>query len=329
MKKIFSLETGKNWWQGKVTVNYNLLIVALILAIPFIIIYFILRGLWLGVKWVAIKAVAPAAVWIWGVLTRFFAWFKGLFKRPAEQTTDKPKRKPNYSWLWLVLALLLLLGLLLTWRSCSSDDRKEPTAVYTEAFDEVIIARAYLDGVQEKVSENCPRALVGFKFINDKSVANYDFNGMTYDQAVEIVAEDWRPLVLDNLNPEISLNKQQMVVITLAAMRMGKYGFARSTFLQKVNDGKFEEAEDWLLLQKADGTIRKTGDEPKQYFYILRILWKGEISIEELADWPMFSYKALDVKSIYDADGQAVYTPDIAEQLEKGEFTSPREALGF
>ena len=329
MKKIFSLETGKNWWQGKVTVNYNLLIVALVLATPFIIIYFILRGLWLGVKWFATEAVAPAAVWIWGVLTKFFVWLKELFKRPAEQTTDKPKREPNYNWLWLVLALLLLLGLLLTWRSCSSDDRQEPTAVYTKAFDEVIIARAYLDGVQEKVSENCPRALVGFKFINDKSVANYDFNGMTYDQAVRVVAEDWRPLVLDNLNPEISLNKQQMAVITLAAMRMGKYGFARSTFLQKVNEGKFEEAEEWLLLQKADGTIRKTGAEPKQYFYILRLLWRGEISVEDLADWPMFSYKALDVKSIYDADGQAVCTPEIREQLERGEFIAPREALGF
>lgn len=133
--------------------------------------------------------------------------------------------------------------------------------------------------------------MVGFKFINDKPVSEYDFKGLTYDESVKIVAEDWKPLVVENLNPALELSEQQMAVITLAAMRMGKYGFARSTFLQKVNEGNFAEAANWLLLQKADGEIRKTKDEPKQYFYVLRALWTGKIDIDELIDMPMFRTK--------------------------------------
>lgn len=199
--------------------------------------------------------------------------------------------------------------------------------VYDRAFDEVIVARAYLDGVQEKVSDDCPRALVGFKFINDRPVRDFDFEGMTYDQAVDVVARDWKPLVVGHLNPEVVLSKQQMAVVTLAAMRMGKAGFVRSTFLQKVNEGDLTGAGKWLLLQKADGSVYPTGNEPKQYFYVLQLLWYGDLAIDELLDFPMFSYKGIDVGSVYTIDGEYVYTPEIGDRLTRGNYPTPREAL--
>jgi len=42
-KKIFSFVAGKHWWQGSLTINYNLrtlgLLLFLIVASPFILLY--------------------------------------------------------------------------------------------------------------------------------------------------------------------------------------------------------------------------------------------------------------------------------------------------
>lgn len=236
----------------------------------------------------------------------------------------------------LAIMLLIVLAVVWSWRSCQN--RNEPLPVVTEiespeetynrAFDDVVIARAYLDGVQTEVDAKCPRALVGFKFINDKPVKDYDFNGKTYEEAVKIVAEDWKPLVVGSLNENVRLSEQQMAVVTLAAMRMGKNGFKRSTFLKKLNEGVAEDAGLWLLLQTPDGEIRKTGEEPLQYFYVLRLLWEHKIEIRELLDMPMFSYRNIKVKALY-TDVQPEYGKEEERLLAEGDFPTPREALGL
>ena len=236
----------------------------------------------------------------------------------------------------LAIMLLIVLAVVWSWRSCQN--RNEPLPVVTEiespeetynrAFDDVVIARAYLDGVQTEVDAKCPRALVGFKFINDKPVKDYDFNGKTYEEAVKIVAEDWKPLVVGSLNEDVRLSEQQMAVVTLAAMRMGKNGFKRSTFLKKLNEGIAEDAGLWLLLQTADGKIRETGEEPLQYFYVLRLLWEHKVEIRELLDMPMFSYRNIKVKALY-TDVQPEYGKEEERLLAEGDFPTPREALGL
>lgn len=346
--KTFELKSlnGK-WYQGQLVIRYNLLnvlrvlILAALAAVALAILYWIVKGLiWCFVQ------LTPAFVWIgdnwwWlllsllGIVGLVWAWmyglFRNLFKRRPKMNRPQHEGKRKL-WPWLLL-LALVLGIVLCWKSCSGDDKESAAVenvqavVYDKSFDKVIIARAYLDGVQKEVLSGCPRALVGFKFINDKPVSEYDFKGLTYDESVKIVAEDWKPLVVENLNPALELSEQQMAVITLAAMRMGKYGFARSTFLQKVNEGNFAEAANWLLLQKADGEIRKTKDEPKQYFYVLRALWTGKIDIDELIDMPMFSYKAVPAQKMYDKNGGFVWNEEIGQILENGSFATPREAL--
>jgi len=244
-------------------------------------------------------------------------------------------RVKNSKSIWFASLVLIIIGTTLLYNSCTRTSEKEteasnlqqPAQAYDNSFDKVIIARAYLDGVQEKVSSDCPRALVGFKFINDRSVKDFSFDGMTYEQAVKVVAEDWRPLVVNNLSADILLSEQQMAVITLVAMRMGKTGFLHSTFLKEVNKGNFKEATRWILLQKTDGSIRPLGEEPTQYFYMLRLLWNEEIQIDALLDLPMFSYRALPTDKLYIQDSIPVFNSDIYWLLTKGYFTTPRNAL--
>lgn len=346
MKTIeFKSHNGK-WYKGEMVIRYNLMNVFRILILTTLSFMVFMLFYW-SVKLLSIcfEKLMPVFVWIgenwWrllltliGVIGLIWAWMCGFFHNLLKHRPkmNRSRYEGKKAWLWL-FGIMLLLGIVLCWKSCSGDDKESAAVenvqavVYDKSFDKVIIARAYLDGVQKEVLSGCPRALVGFKFINDKPVSEYDFKGLTYDESVKIVAEDWKPLVVENLNPALELSEQQMAVITLAAMRMGKYGFARSTFLQKVNEGNFAEAANWLLLQKADGEIRKTKDEPKQYFYVLRALWTGKIDIDELIDMPMFSYKAVPAQKMYDKNGGFVWNEEIGQILENGSFATPREAL--
>lgn len=343
MKNFGIKSLNGKWYQGEITVRYNLLAIfkfvvsLLIIALVCYVIFILGKGLW----W-CFEKTAPVFIWIgdnwWWLLLSLlglsgliWAWLKGLFKRRPK--TERPQRKSKKSnWWWLLLPLLLLLGILFFWRGCEKeaivekDPKKQQEIVYEKSFDKVIIARAYLDGVQKETSKTCPRALVGFKFINDKSAKDYNFEGMTYDESVRIVANDWKPLVLNNLSPDVVLSEQQMVVVTLAAMRMGKYGFPRSTFLKKVNEGDFKGATNWLLLQTENGEIRKLGEEPTQYFYMLRVLWNEEIMVDELLDLPMFSYRALSVQKLYN-NGSYIWNNEIKGRLSFGYNTTPRVAL--
>lgn len=314
----------------------KLLLLLLILAVAVIVVILVGKGLillWEGITYIVPKIwpyLCAAAAGVLLALT--YKWWGRLLSKLKRRKKVRPQQrgeKQKGKRIWLVilplLALILLISLL--WRSCGSEEKQQAVQVYELSFDNVIIGRAYLDGVQKEVPNECPRALVGFKFINDQPVKDYNFYGMTYDEAVFVVSQDWKPLVVDNLSPAIVLSRQQMAVVTLAAMRMGKYGFLRSTFLEKINDGNLEEAGEWLLLQDAKGEIRKTGSEPKQYFYMLRLLWENEITINELLDMPMFSYKAVSVDKMYDQSGKYIFNEEIRKELKKGSFQTPRKAL--
>ena len=148
---------------------------------------------------------------IWNLTVRMLSETGDAIITPRQKDTTSRTEKgqsgnnpepENHFERHLAIMLLIVLAVVWSWRSCQN--RNEPLPVVTEiespeetynrAFDDVVIARAYLDGVQTEVDAKCPRALVGFKFINDKPVKDYDFNGKTY----EVTAE---ALLLRSLGP--------------------------------------------------------------------------------------------------------------------------------
>ena len=346
----FIADTNGTWGKGRIQGTYNIpynlqwlvkivLVLLLIVALPFLLLF------WLGTM------LCKAIVWLWPFVVRgfrwlrnkigdfigglgillyvFWLWLTGFFKSKVKKETKKEEKKSKW-WLWLLLLLLLLLllgfGL---FKSCSKDNvvtPDVPEVVYYDAFDHVVVARAYMDGVQTEVTND--RVLVGLKYVNGQSLEplkGSDFNGFAYEQSLLQIADDWKPVVVESLAPDLQLTEQQMVVITLTAMRMGPKGFPRSTFCKKVNEGDYSGATSWLCLQKADGSRREMGEEATLYFYMLKMLWTEQISVEEMADLPMFSYKNLSVEDTK----SPTLTASAKAKLLNGNFRTPREALNL
>ena len=361
MENIFSVTTDGKWWKGEISMRYNLLTLVkivgallLLAAIGFGLYWFgvavltLLQSLWYGICWIA-TGIWSGLCWlasgIWSILCWLasqWMWLLGLLlaaligwlltKVDWKSSEAKSDSKRSWSWIWWLLgAILLLLLALMLVKGCnnSTESAAEPAPMsapvvitaeqFDEAFDKVVIARAYLDGVQNGVGKKV--ALVGLKFVDGRPVTDMIFQGRTYDEAKAIIAADWRELVTANVH--VQLSEQELVAITLYAMRNGKYGFLKSDFLKAVNAGDRNAA---MELNTAKGTKRQLRDEGKQYLWVLRNLWNGNISVDDLIDMPMFSYKKIAVEQMYD-NGKPVFNSTLSERLNKGANRTPREAL--
>jgi len=326
------------WWRGSLVINYNLALVAKLLVVLAVIAGILFLGYWAVVAgWTAICWLASQWQWLLGILGLILLmwliasinWKK--IKLPKWHISANVQK-----WIWRVLAILALILLSLWgWKSCIPDPVPPVPSVSTEqvstvtnerfdeAFDYVVTSRAYLDGVQEK-GDRINRALVGLKYVNGKAVTPQDFAGQTYEEAVKVIASDWRELVVGSLNGQ-KLSDQQLVVITLFAMRNGKYGYLKSDFLASVQAGNWDTTK--MAIHKSDGSKRTLGAEAKQYLWVLKNLADGNLTVEELLDMPMFSYKTIPVMEMYDKAGNHKCDSTLKNKLSSGEQKTPRQAL--
>lgn len=349
MQKILSFSSANgHWWEGTLSIRYNLLTIVkligalLVIAAALFGLYWLGIGLWalLGLIWDGMCWLGTAiwsglcwlaSHWLWPLnvaLLILAIWLFSNIKMPTWGKKGNDKR--SWKWLWLLLlALLLICGLLWLPKSCSGDDNSREVSLsavseeqFNEAFDWVVTTRAYLDGVQNG-STKAEVALVGLKFVNGQSVAKMSFQGRTYEEAVGIIAADWRSLVANNVH--VQLTDNQLIALTLFAMRNGKYGFLKSDFLRNINNGVM--SSNAMALHEANGHKRVLGAEGLQYLWVLKNLWDGNISAKELLDCPMFSYKAISLMEMYDGSRNHLFSDELADKLLRGSFKTPREAL--
>lgn len=335
-RSLFEIHPVKGqWWKGSIVINYNLALVAKLLVVIAILAAILFVGYWLVMAgWAALCWLASQWMWIIGLLAILFILW--LLSAINWKKVNMPKWhiSPNIQkWIWRVLAaILLILFLLWGWKSCDygNDDIvviEQPATTVTnerfdEAFDYVVTSRAYLDGVQEK-GDKINRALVGLKYVNGKSVTPQDFHGQTYEEAVKVISADWRELVVGSLNGQ-KLSDQQLVTITLFAMRNGKYGYQESDFLKAVQQGNWDSSK--MAIHKADGTKRTLGVEARQYLWVLKNLADNNLTIKELLDFPMFSYKSIPVVEMYDKNVHK-FNNELRSKLLNGDQKTPRQAL--
>ncbi len=316
----------------------KILLALVLLALIAFIGYWLVQGaIWVGsAMWAGLCWLASQWIWILGILLlALLIW--GLSKINWRNVkAQKVSQKTGRTLLWILAALLLLLLCFLAFRNCG-DDKAQPEDVlviedekfereFNEAFDYVVITRAYLDGVQN-ADDKLARALVGLKYVDGKPVKSSDFAGKTYDEAKKVVSKDWYGFVQETLNG-VKISKQRLVPFTSLAMRNGKYGFVKSDFLKAVKDGE-PNAEDKMALHKANGEKRELGTEAQQYLWVLKNMWKGNISAEMLLDLPMFSYKNISLEEMYNEKGEAQWNEKLSQKLRQHSGQTPREALGL
>ena len=351
---IFSARRINNkWYNFELTIRVNLKTIALVvLAVAaFIAVCFVgywllqlIIGLfslvgagiyWLSQQWLWLLGLALLALLIWGLSK--INWHN--------ISISKPQVSPKFGrYLLMILAILALLALFFFgFKSCgqSQDTVIENEQItieesdafineFDKTFDYVVTSRAYLDGVQQS-SDRINRALVGLKYVDGKPVKASDFSDKTYDEAVKIIARNWRGLVAENLN-EVSLSKQQLVTVILFAMRNGEYGFETSDFLKAVKQGQLLDADKFMALHKASGTKRQLGEEAQKYLWVLKNLWRGNLLMEELLDLPMFSYKNLSLEEMYEGgsyQNNLKWSEELHHKLSQHSNPTPRTALGL
>ena len=318
--------------EGKVTIPYNLKWLVFILLLPFYAIYW----LWKGLSWLIDALLMGLAA----VCLSFYCWIKSLFNKqsPSRPSSANSKKQPIWPWILLVAAVLFLIFFL--FKSCkkAEEPATEPIVenalqddtLYYESFDDAVIASAYLNGVQKSVVGDRKWAvgLVGIKFVNGKPITDYKWDAhTTYKEAVRIIADEWRPVLRKNLNPDVKLSKDQLTAILLAAMRMGAKRFAWSSLCQKLNEGKYEEAAECFVLENKDQTpMVISGDEPLQYMRVLRFMYEGGVSARELIDYPVLGYR--DLPHIL-VPGQSYTNEEMLEVLKSGNNKTPRQRLGL
>lgn len=313
----------------------KILLALVALALVAFVGYWLVQGaIWAGgAAWTGLCWLASQWMWILGILLlALLVW--GLSK-VNWKSVKAPKVSPKL--LWLLAAILLLLLCFLAFRSCGDEDGKaqpedvvvidnDSEPMFTESFDDVIITRAYLDGVQN-ADDEVARALVGLKYVDGKPVKSSDFAGKTYEEAKKVVAKDWYGFVQETLDG-VKISKQRLVPFTSLAMRNGKYGFVKSDFLKAVKAGE-PNAEEKMALHKANGEKRELGIEAKQYLWVLKNMWKGNITAEMLLDLPMFSYKNIPLNEMYNEKGEAQWNDALLNKLRQHSGQTPREALGL
>ena len=316
----------------------KILLALLMLALVAFVGYWLFQGVvWVGsAMWAGLCWLASQWIWILGILLlALLVW--GLSKINWRNVkAQKVSQKTGRTLLWILAALLLLLLCFLAFRNCG-DDKAQPEDVlviedekfereFNEAFDYVVITRAYLDGVQN-ADDKLARALVGLKYVDGKPVKSSDFAGKTYEEAKKVVSKDWYGFVQEALDG-VKISKQRLIPFTSLAMRNGKYGFVKSDFLKAVKAGE-PNAEDKMALHKANGEKRELGTEAQQYLWVLKNMWKGNISAEMLLDLPMFSYKNIPLSEMYNEKGEAQWNDALLQKLHQHAGQTPREALGL
>lgn len=287
MKKVFSDVLAwcqqPGWWKGNIPYNLRYVAFPLLLLIGLCYLFMCFLGN---------NCLRPAFLWISKKLSAFWNWLGACLST---------KKVPRAAWLALPLLLLIfLIGLWMKSRN-GSDVPVSPASyqAYQASWDDALYARVFLDGLESD------GRLAGFKYIDGKPAKKTAFSSNPAQEAWDVMEDEWLPVVQKGVSVDLSHN--QRVATILYAMRSGEYGFAKSQFLKDVNSGDFVRAAESIeTIHEANGRPRKSGPELKNYLHVLRLIFEGGISVDELKDSHCFAYKAY---------GFAQYQPEKLRQV--------------
>lgn len=318
-----------------VIVNFKVLGLILALLLGLSIVGLILY--WLGVGIVAlVKFIWSIKWWVLGaILLGLLIW---LLTKVNWKALHLPEGKPreakerNLKWIWAVLALLaiILLGALL-FKGCDREEKLVATVtekVTEERFKEPgdwVMLDAYL-------SEAFNVKYADFKkFDSYGKVLSYNERLQAFD--TEAYYADW-----GRLFPYFEgkrFNDNQLAALKRYGLWCGLAGFEKSPVCIKLQNGEEVLASDLAVVYTAEGKERKYSQKSNKehalkYAWVLMNVFDGNITIDELLNYPVKSFEKLSVEDMYDAEGNYIFKEEFKARLrtENGNRTT-REVLGL
>ena len=98
---------------------------------------------------------------------------------------------------------------------------------------------------------------LGEVVLDDRQAVKFD-SGLTEDQVLSLLARDVRKFEQVIQNVKVELNQNQFDALVIFSFNIGIHGFVRSTLLEKLNTGDYENVPSELhRWDKAGGQIAK------------------------------------------------------------------------
>ena len=130
-------------------------------------------------------------------------------------------------------------------------------------------------------------------------------------------------------------NDNQLAALKRYGLWCGLAGFEKSIVCQKLQNGEAILSSDLAKVYTANGQERKyeaksNKEHALRYAWVLMNVFDGNITIEEVLDYPVKSFENLSVKDLYDDNGKYIFNNVIKNKLKEpnGNKTT-RNVLGL
>ena len=315
----------------KITLNFYLICLALLLAIGLGLCGAVVYAIWLLLgalwtyKWWTLGAIGAAGL-IW--LLRRINW-------KAVSWNAIKISKPVLGWIGGIAGVIALVGLvLLCFKGCNKQDEAIvlPEAEKTVVVDETVFKDAG-DWIQldAYLSEG-----FNIMYADYKKFASYG-EVLTYEERIEAFDDEAYYRDWGKLFPYFegkSFSSGELAALKRYGLWCGLAGFETSRVCKKLKVGKTINDYDLRQVYTSEGKPReysspKNAEHAKKYAWVLMAVFNGDITIDYLLDCPVKSYESISINEMYDTNSNYIFNEGLKRALKCGQNKTTREVLAL
>lgn len=314
------------------TINFKLIVKLLLILLATCIVGALLVGLGLALYHLAML-LWDIKWWLLGALgVGFIVYLLTKVNWKKIKLTEKHLK-------WLLVSILIILIALFTITSLRSCERYEETTETEPVETETItITEETFKDPGDWIMLDCYLSKkLNVVYVNYKKFEHYN-EDLTYVERCEVFDEeqfftDWSPVFAAFEGHTFSVN--ELAALKRYALWCGPNGFPYSPVYQKLVNDEEILATDLAVVYTSTGEIRKyeskfNKEYARKYAWVLMAVYDGFITVDELMNARVKTFKDLDVDAMYDRD-KPFFSDDLKEfvlQYDNGEPTT-REVLGL
>ena len=304
------------------TINFKLIVKLLLILLATCIVGALLFGLGMalyhialflwGIKWWLLGALGASLIIY--LLTKV-NWKKIKLPEPKER---------KLGWLLAVIGLIIavILGALL-FRSCSKTNR-EADAAETEVTEKVItVTEDNFKDPGDWIQLDCYLSQeFNIQFANYEEFA-YFGEDLSYIERCEVFDEeqfflDWSPVF--SAFEGKSFKAHEIAALKRYALWCGPNGFPHSPVYKKLVKDEEITAVDLSVVYTSTGGVREYESQrnavnAKKYAWMLMNVYSGVITVDELLDARVMTYKAISLSKMYNKIGEPIFSQELKKAV--------------